>query len=560
MRATKPLIAVALLAIWPSVAHGESLAKTIKKAVDRATLDQPGTKPFHLKASLAPSFDRDKDSGRTGTVEIWWASPTEWKRDVRSPAFHQIEIVNGTRRWQKNEGDYFPQWLQQVAVELVKPVPPVEEVLEHAKGAQPRTIMGQMNIGWTTTTGTAEVPNISRSWLALQPSTGLLLYAGGPGWGADFNNYRNFHDRMVARVVKAGTPEVTATVTVLEDLGPTPPLFFDVSSPGGDPQPLETLVIDEPTLRKNLLPMDPIVWPPLRDGPMTGNVTTEVVIDREGRVRDMGTMVSDNPAIDDAAKKVLTSMQFRPFASTGGPTQVMAQITLPFKTSRPVGTENFETARTYFERGREISFPSAGRGKPYVLHAEFEVGKSGTVEKGIYTDTWLSDTQWRREASLGKSRYIRSRNGDKTYQVADGPDANLLRFVVRVTEPIPATDTFVESDWRIKRDTVNGARAVRVLTGYESPEGQLDPEQARGYWFDGAGVLVKTYFSGVETLRSEFADFNGVKIARQINLLKNGALGMRIRIADVSPAGQVPAKDFEVRGHEWTHAFTDQVR
>jgi len=73
-------------------------------------------------------------------------------------------------------------------------------------------------------------------------------------------------------------------------------------------------------------------------------------------------------------------------------------------------------------------------------------------------------------------------------------------------------------------------------------------------------VLVKTYFSGVETLRSEFADFNGVKIARQINLLKNGALGMRIRIPDVSPAGQVPAKDFEVRGHEWTHAFTDQVR
>ena len=156
--------------------------------------------------------------------------------------------------------------------------------------------------------------------------------------------------------------------------------------------------------------------------------------------------------------------------------------------------------------------------------------------------------------------HSRSRNGDKTYQVADGPDANLLRFVVRVTEPIPATDTFVESDWRIKRDTVNGARAVRVLTGYESPEGQLDPEQARGYWFDDAGVLVKTYFSGVETLRSEFADFNGVKIARQINLLKNGALGMRIRIADVSPAGQVPAKDFEVRGHEWTHAFTDQVR
>jgi hypothetical protein len=37
----------------------------IKKAVEKSALDQAGTKPFHLKAEIAPSFDRDKDSGRT---------------------------------------------------------------------------------------------------------------------------------------------------------------------------------------------------------------------------------------------------------------------------------------------------------------------------------------------------------------------------------------------------------------------------------------------------------------------------------------------------------------
>jgi hypothetical protein len=51
-------------------------SKEVKKAVERSTLDRPGTKPFHLKAVLSPRFDRDKASGLTGKVEIWWASPT----------------------------------------------------------------------------------------------------------------------------------------------------------------------------------------------------------------------------------------------------------------------------------------------------------------------------------------------------------------------------------------------------------------------------------------------------------------------------------------------------
>jgi len=83
------------LALPPLALHADDMTGRVKKAVERCTLDQPGTKPFHLKAMLAPSFDRDKDSGRTGEVEIWWKSPTQWRREVRSPEFHQIEILDG---------------------------------------------------------------------------------------------------------------------------------------------------------------------------------------------------------------------------------------------------------------------------------------------------------------------------------------------------------------------------------------------------------------------------------------------------------------------------------
>lgn len=275
----------------------------------------------------------------------------------------------------------------------------------------------------------------------------------------------------------------------------------------------------------------------------------------------MESVISENSAMIATGKRAFTAMQFKPFVLNGVPVQAMSQVTIPFKTNRPIGVETFESAGTYFERGRRLGFPAAGTDAPYVLRAEFEAkGKSGTTEKGSYEDTWLSNTQWRREAWFGKSHYVRSRNGEQAYQFSEGEDGGILRFVLKALEPIPAIDTFVESDWRIRRDTIDGLPMVRVLTGYESPEGKLDPEQARGYWFDSNGLLVKTYFKGNETRRLELEEFAGVKVARRIDVLRDGALVMQIRVTEVSPAGPTPGETFEIRGHEWTRAFTDEVR
>jgi hypothetical protein len=561
MRSQWLITGFATLALWPASGHAENLVKEVKKAVEHSTLDQPGTKPFHLKAELAPSFERDKASGRTGKIEIWWASPTQWRREVRSSEFHQIEIVDGARDWQKNEGDYFPEWLRETAIELVKPVPPLDQVLEQVKTAEVGHMGPMTDIRWITTTGTADVKNMIRSSISLQESSGLLSYGGGFGWNGEFKDYRSFHGRMIARTVNVGSPQVTARVTVLEDLGEVPAGFFDASAKGGDEQPLQTVLLDEISLRKNLLPMEPPAWPAVQDGSMQGNVTTIIVVDRIGTVREITSVMSENGAMNETGTRAVMAMRFKPFLVNGVPVQAVSQVTTPFKTTRPAGGEPFDSAETYFERGRHTSFPAAGSGPPYILHAEFVAkAKSGTDEKGRYEDTWLSETQWRREAWFANSHYVRSRNGDKTYQLAEGDEAVLLRLVFKALEPIPAIDTFTESDWKIRRDTVNGARTVRVLAGYESPEGKLDPEQARGYWFDDTGLLVKTYFKGIETRRSQFEDFNGIKVARQIDVLRDNKLGMRIRVTELSPAESLPAETFEVSQHEWIRAFTDEVR
>lgn len=309
-------IAVSILLLFPICCHSENVVARVKKAVERSTLDQAGTRPFHLKAVVAPSFERDKDSGRTGEVEIWWQSPTRWKREVRSPEFHQVEVVDGSREWQRNEGDYFPEWLREMAIELVKPVPALEEVLEHAKSAEVRNFdnpvnrsLSIVNVDWVTDTGSAEVRNIRRSGVALRASTGELLYAYGFGWGGEFKDMQDFHGRMVARTVSLGSPQVTAKVIELGEIGEVPAAFFDAGADGGDPRPLRTLLIDETTLRKNLLPGKSITWPPLQDGVLEGNVTTEVVVDREGRVRDISSIVSENPGISDAGREQIGAMR-----------------------------------------------------------------------------------------------------------------------------------------------------------------------------------------------------------------------------------------------------------
>jgi hypothetical protein len=155
---------------------------------------------------------------------------------------------------------------------------------------------------------------------------------------------------------------------------------------------------------------------------------------------------------------------------------------------------------------------------------------------------------------------VRARHGETRYQLLDGPDAPLLRLVLKAMEPIPAIDTFVESDWRIKRDTFDGVKTIRVLAGYESPDGTLDPEHARAYWFDENGELVKTYFSGIETQRSQFEEFDGGEIAHQIKVMRNGAVEILISVTQVSPAGTIPADAFDLPGHDWNRAFTDEVR
>lgn len=544
--------------------RAEDISALVKKAVERSTLDQPGTKPFHLKATYSPSFERDKDSHRVGEVEIWWQSPTKWRREVRSPEFHQIAIVDGAHQWQKNEGDYFPDWLRELALAIVRPVPLSTDVLlQRVKTAEVKhaPMAKQTNIEWEATTGFADEQSNGRGYIALMDQTGLLFYTGGPGFGGLYRDFKDFHGRMIPYTVASGYTEVTAKVNVLEDLGSTSAGFFDTNAPGGDAHPIETAVLDETELRQNLLPGKPFLWPLLADGPLEGAVWTEVVLDRTGKIRESIPPISDNPGLKDAAQQQFRELQFRPVLRNGVPVQAIGRFSVPFKTVRPAGAESFNSARSYFEQGRKLSCLGAGASEPYILHAEFQAANSkGTVETGRYEDTWSSETQWKREVWFGSSHLVRAQNGEKHYVLSEGPEAGLLRFVMLIVEPIPASDTMTESDWRIRRDTVEGAKTIRVFRGPEGPNGELEPGKSQGYWFDENGHLVKSYTSGLEIRPMDLKTYANVLMARRIDVIKDGKVGMRLFVREIAPTDSAASKAFTLKGHEWQRAFTAETR
>ncbi|HTW78847.1 MAG TPA: hypothetical protein VME23_04785 [Terracidiphilus sp.] len=333
-------------------------------------------------------------------------------------------------------------------------------------------------------------------------------------------------------------------------------------------------MLDEVSLRKNLLSGPPPQWPAVQDGPLEGLLTTTyVLVDRTGAVRDVGMILSDNPMLNNAAKEFISGLHFKPFLVDGHPVQVVARITMPFKTVRPAGVETLDSARNYFEHGREISSPAFSGGKPYVLHATVQVYTQNGVIQGQYTDTWKADNEWKREVKIGQSYFARSRDGEKYYRLMNRADPilpqglksaatanfSIAGFVLDAIEPIPPTDDFYEADWKIRRDNVDGVNTIRVLRGDEPQNGVCDPANTYAFWFDPAGRLIR-FCERVDVRYSDFINFNGAQFPQHISVLAGEKTLISIQIDDMRPLDlNIPDENFDLPSTARDTSFTTAI-
>jgi len=306
----------------------QSLRQAIASA-DASTLDQKKTHPFHLHAVLAPSFERDKDSGRTGEIDLWWRAPGVYRRELRSPGFHLVEIVSGGQVWQRAEGDYLPFWLDTVSDAILHPLPPPSLARKGVVPDQGKAMMGSIYLNWEKPMPMDMQP--SKQDVAIDQRTSLLFYDGGLGWGALFRDYQDFHGRMVPRIVAAGSPEVTAKVDVLEDLRAVADGWFDVSEATAAQAPLRFVTVGQTNLARDVVGgVPPVTWPDIPNTRTDGVIWTNLVLDREGRIREPFSTISDNPALNEFMHGYLAKLQFKPMLLNGQPVQSVRHVVLHF--------------------------------------------------------------------------------------------------------------------------------------------------------------------------------------------------------------------------------------
>ncbi len=101
---------------------------------------------------------------------------------------------------------------------------------------------------------------------------------------------------------------------------------------------------------------------------------------------------------------------------------------------------------------------------------------------------------------------------------------------------------------------------VRVARGKENPDGTLDANESEGYWFDETGQLVATRLNKLQTRRSKFEDYSGMKVARRVDVTVAGKVGMRMDVTTLEPAGVVDSHVFVIKRHDWLRQYAAEAR
>ena len=102
------------------------LEQVVRTAAEKSSLALPGHAPFHLRATIVD--EKASDPQWTASVEEWWQSPTEYRREFHSPQFSQMLIVHGGKVEEQDDGPVFPELLRNLTGELTVTVPRYDQL------------------------------------------------------------------------------------------------------------------------------------------------------------------------------------------------------------------------------------------------------------------------------------------------------------------------------------------------------------------------------------------------------------------------------------------------
>jgi hypothetical protein len=313
-----------------------TIGEAVEHALQQSKLTVAGGAPFHLKAHIAAAGKAQPEY--TADVEEYWLSPEKWRRTVRSRGFSQTLVVNGDKLSETLTGDYYPFWLHDLVTALFDPLPMAEQL---------KRMRGQLEIPEDSTksssclnmeskVGIAPVKNTVPYVFCFGGKLGLLQAAVTPGYRAQFADYLLFEDKLVARTITAEFApglKISARITELARVANPKELRLTVEKATPAAEQMKNSQVGEDSARVLALSTPEIVWPAVREGKTAGVLSLYISTDRSGQVREAWPLSSDNPELNEAARRQVLRWRYKPYLNTGS-SQMEAVLTFAFNSKK----------------------------------------------------------------------------------------------------------------------------------------------------------------------------------------------------------------------------------
>jgi len=300
------LLAVAILAEAQTKHTSVPLGDALTKALAKSNLTGSDARPFHLRIQI--SEPENSQSPYQGSIEEWWTSKDQWRREVTATGgLHQTIVVSNGCKSEKDEGDYFPFWLRSFVSAAFEPVPEAAEFIKSGATIDQITLpngdKSVLNVRLQSKIGTGDRATDAFFNISLD-SEGRLSFYGSPRYSMEFHDYRSFGKKQVARELseypEPGTRLVGKVVALEEEAMATAPGTF--TPLGTDDNRFRSRPASSQQLEKFTQAAPPIEWPSVHSGNTHGHLAIHISIDTQGQVREAWPLNSDNAGLEDPAR------------------------------------------------------------------------------------------------------------------------------------------------------------------------------------------------------------------------------------------------------------------
>jgi hypothetical protein len=340
----KPLALCAVLAALTMSATAQMqrtsvpLGNALEKALDKSLLTGKSARPFHIRIAIA---QHDKsDSPYQATIEEWWASPQQWRREVSAKdGLKQTIVVADSNKTERDEGDYFPLWLRTFVTAAFDPVPNAAALsglnLQIVQVTMPNgdksdacaRIESKIGVGDNTTDAFSNI---------CFDSEGRLKFVGSPRYNMEFNDYHGFGKKQVATHLADSADSgarLLGSVTQIDDLSKENlPANFFAPLPTTDSR-FESVSVDSAQMLKLSADAPPIVWPTVHSGNIHGTLAMYISTDATGHIREAHQLNSDNAGLGSPTRDQLLTWKLKTAVDKSGrPVQVDGGLSFTFDT------------------------------------------------------------------------------------------------------------------------------------------------------------------------------------------------------------------------------------